>query len=435
MRKFLVSMICILFLCGCRKDVGPNATPAMITPPGGTPTIVLTPTVKPTVTASPLPTIEPKVTPVPVPTGMPKRKVKLYDETAGTIPVAEEYFSDEAFRAYILQHFDTDKDGMLSVEERREVTQILVDGLSDEAEYAAMEMDGLDWFQDLEFISFAGGCSIVCENHPSLRTISGGESGGSIWLENCQKLESVGLSMFVGSLYVKDCSQLQELVLKETKLDLLYLSETPNLAFELDSTNQQPSAFYLDRLVKFYSDCNFVSMTEEAIPKYTWNVNWIGSEQNSSELKDTLEQMRKMAEIEFQTICLERVEIDKYKHTTGEDKAYQVYFGNLGDSSNAHISLVTDKEVVAEDFSMETKYNSSKGTVSALLVSGEGASVYSYGIGAEVHYRQKDSSENLGVVSAKYYFVVEPGKPVEMVESTDLRVAEALDWFRIINDL
>lgn len=89
-----------------------------------TPTITQAPTITETPTITQAPTITPKPTPTitqpPTPTATPTPLLLA----EGEIPLSEEYFPDEAFRGLLSALVDTDKNGILTLKEREQLTEL-----------------------------------------------------------------------------------------------------------------------------------------------------------------------------------------------------------------------------------------------------------------------------------------------------------------------
>lgn len=96
---------CLLFLVACGQETGNKEMPE-------TNPITPTVTVAPTVTITPVPTQTPIPTETPVPTPVTD------------IPLTREYFPDVNFRTYLYEYADTNKDRILSWEEREAVIRI-----------------------------------------------------------------------------------------------------------------------------------------------------------------------------------------------------------------------------------------------------------------------------------------------------------------------
>lgn len=167
---------------------------------------------------------------------MPERKVKPYDETAGTIPISDEYFSDEAFRKILAELADTDKDGMLSKQERdavihlgentSEVQNCIGDGMQN------YYLDGLEWFQNLESIFIDGVyITVYLDCHPKISSVNGGWGVIlTVFANACKELEAIGANEGDVSAVILDCEKMKNLWVADFGgVEFLYCKGTPNL--------------------------------------------------------------------------------------------------------------------------------------------------------------------------------------------------------------
>lgn len=239
-KYFYLFILGVLSFCACQKNVGSAVTPTEFPTPTGAATVAPTPTATPLPTPesslTPVPTYTPTCTPTPLPTGMPERKVKPYDETAGTIPISDEYFSDEAFRKILLELTDTDKDGMLSKQERdavihlgentREVQNCIGDDMQD------YYLDGLEWFRNLESIFIDGGfITVYLDRHPKISYVDGGWGVIlTVFANACKELESIGANEGDVSAVILDCEKMKNMWVGDFGgVEFLYCKGTPNL--------------------------------------------------------------------------------------------------------------------------------------------------------------------------------------------------------------
>ncbi|MGN1084888.1 MAG: hypothetical protein ACI4QX_07780 [Lachnospiraceae bacterium] len=104
------------------------------------------------------------------------------------LPIDEKHFSGAVFRERIAENYDTNGDGYLSEEERNEVTYIEIS--YSEHEFEGEQLDGFEYFSNLEEVHVSQGEEVILRNLPSLRRVTGEEGYiGTLTVENCPKIE------------------------------------------------------------------------------------------------------------------------------------------------------------------------------------------------------------------------------------------------------
>ena len=208
----------------------PTVTPPSPATPEPTPTITQTPA--PTPTSTPTPTPAPTSTPTPAPTLTPTPVL-----AEGEIPLSEEYFPDEAFRGLLSALIDTDKNGILTLEEREQLTELRntyfdMEGRDESSEYYyvnkphnefeeimyfwlnhVVSLEGIEYFPKLRFVAIDEG---------SAREDFFDQTGQMKYLEsfhaeNMPELESVQFLTKVQSVTIKNAPKLRYLYLAPHK--------------------------------------------------------------------------------------------------------------------------------------------------------------------------------------------------------------------------
>ncbi len=206
----------------------------------------------------------------PIPTSIP----------LGTIAIDEAHFTSEVFRAYILEHFDTDKDGILSVEERRAITSIDISPYDEPRyDFSTETVDGLEYFPFLSsFITEVRIHTLIIDGHPSLETIDyyaawDGEEDGSynnLYIKNCPNLKEVS-AWLENNITVSDCEQLEIIWLSADGYQMPYgewvFSNLPKAAISVGGklyglTPERQGTLQLDASTVLknrsgFEDCNF----------------------------------------------------------------------------------------------------------------------------------------------------------------------------------
>jgi len=155
------------------------------------------------------------------------------------IPITEEAFTHEAFRDYIREHIDTDRDGYLTKKEREQVTEIKFHAgeyqkeSEDESDGKKAALDGLNWFPNLERLELLSEAEVYLYNHPGITFVNWKESGASlVYAENCDKLEQIDVYRMSsgGAIYARNCKELKQILNYDGKVSAIYTFETPNCA-------------------------------------------------------------------------------------------------------------------------------------------------------------------------------------------------------------
>lgn len=161
----------------------------------------------------------------------------VIDYDVDQIPIAEEYFSDKAFREYIKEKIDTNGDGFLTKKEREPVRSIDFDAsyyrwlLKDEYTEIKTVLDGLNWFPNLERLELMSEAEVYLCEHPGITVVNWKESSSSLlFADGCEKLETIAIHMSSGgAVYANNCESLKRISSYDGKLGAVYTSETPNL--------------------------------------------------------------------------------------------------------------------------------------------------------------------------------------------------------------
>ncbi len=275
----------------------------------------------PTSTVAPTAVPEDKEMPTPTPTSiatlnrMPKRKVEKVNSEAEQIPIDEKYFSDEAFRLFLGENYDTDKDGFLSKKEREQVTEMEGPGSYGSGKVV---IDGLDWFPNVERLEMMGEAELHLDHHPGVVSVNWNEMGTSmLYVDGCDRLETIAVHMGGGAVvYVNDCGTLKQFFAWDGYLGSLYMSKVPELELCVDWYEELPKEIWLDDdaqiLWRLWSD------TEEPIRsddmgvrfevkedgilywdevfdnRYELAVNWLGVKVRELDLQEQVNQMYAM---------------------------------------------------------------------------------------------------------------------------------------------
>jgi hypothetical protein len=89
------------------------------------------------------------------------------------VPIDSSHFPDEAFRAYVSEQFDTNKDNVLSADELSEITSIFIESNSNNAYISSLQ--GIEYFPDLEeLVSEIGMTEVDVSRNPKLKKLSVG---------------------------------------------------------------------------------------------------------------------------------------------------------------------------------------------------------------------------------------------------------------------
>ncbi len=207
----------------------PTVTPPSPATPEPTPTITHTPA--PTPTSTPTPTPAPTSTPTPAPTLTPTPVL-----AEGEIPISEEYFPDEAFRGLLSALIDTDKNGILTLEEREQLTELrntyfdMEDSEDEEYYYVndphnefeeimyfwlnrVVSLEGIEYFPKLRFVAIDEGW----EREEYFDQTGQMKYLESFHAENMPELENVQLLTKVQSVTIKNAPKLRYIYLKPHK--------------------------------------------------------------------------------------------------------------------------------------------------------------------------------------------------------------------------
>lgn len=312
--KLLSSILCLMIFVGCNH---PNENmPVPTGTVGGTKvhneieesTVTLTPTV-PVGGTSSFPTV------TLFPTGMPEQRVEKVNKEIELVPITEKYFSNEAFRQFIEEQFDTNGDGFLSTQEREQVVLLEDPGLYSRGK---LVLDGLNWFTRLETLELVGQMDLVLDHHPGVKYINWNEMGAStFYAEGCDKLKRISLHMSTDAgVYINNCVALERFSAWDGQLGALYIGNTPNLTLLVDWYEEMPKELWLDDdvqvLWRLWSDQDEAicldnigtrfEVTENGIlywdeifsNRYEILINWLGVEVTELNLDEQMKQMKKM---------------------------------------------------------------------------------------------------------------------------------------------
>lgn len=239
--------------CACNqsKETGITATPAgLLATPLSTPeaavtglpenrnTLSLTPEV--TVTMPLEMTGTPSITealgnsPTPSVTETPAQKPEKE-----RIPIDEAHFTSEAFREYIYETYDKDRDGMLSAKEREAVKEIDLQSFG-EMRFLNETLDGFEQFPCLEAVSIGLTGKVIIQGHPAIKFFGGAENAvQEVIIADCPALERIGFYLSdLGNISVKNCPELKEFSVENGDVDnadtVWEFLGTPQLIFVSD---------------------------------------------------------------------------------------------------------------------------------------------------------------------------------------------------------
>lgn len=151
------------------------------------------------------------------------------------VKISEKNFPDEVFRGYVSDNFDTDKNGYLSKEERKAVTEINVGNKWEGYRWdnPVESLKGVEYFTRLKKIDCTEGnlTSIdVSKNTELEKLYCNGNKLKKLNLKN--NTELVELSCFenrIKSLDISSCTKLEHLMCADNKLTELDVSNCPKL--------------------------------------------------------------------------------------------------------------------------------------------------------------------------------------------------------------
>ena len=169
--------------------------------------------------STPMPTMEASVTKSPEPTATPT-STPIPENT--DVPINEAYFSSALFREYISNNIDKNKDGVLSRQERENVSFIAL-----RYEYEGECLDGFEHFPNLSSLYVIEGEQVIVKNCASLSffQIEYGEFK-SLQVMNCPKLEDVEIISCAGErAEVFNCPKLRTIYLDNNRFDELSVTE------------------------------------------------------------------------------------------------------------------------------------------------------------------------------------------------------------------
>jgi len=151
-----------------------------------------------------------------------------------TLPIDIEHFGSDAFCNFILKNLDVDKDGVLSAEERWNITELNL-GLED-IDTVQAPFDGtVSGFQNFPNLKELRACSaykIEIMNHPTLERFTTIECFlDEVRIENCPRLTTINCYGTFGKskFYVQNCENLLWFETVEGYNETLTFVNTPNV--------------------------------------------------------------------------------------------------------------------------------------------------------------------------------------------------------------
>ncbi len=193
---------------------------------GSQETSITTPT---GILTTPFSTPEATVTGLPENTKTPSQNPALTREPSptsvsgledGLLPIDEAHFTSEAFREYIYETYDKDRDGMLSAKEREAVKEIDLQSFG-EMRFLNETLDGFEQFPCLEAVSIGLTGKVIIQGHPAIKFFGGAENAvQEVIIADCPALERIGFYLSdLGNISVKDCPELKEFSVENGDVD------------------------------------------------------------------------------------------------------------------------------------------------------------------------------------------------------------------------
>ena len=218
MKKSWIVLGLTLVLCGC--SYGGNGADKEITP---------IPIDVPTVIAEPEPTKSPEPTPEAAVLGEVPEELKKE-----MLTIDSEHFGSEAFCSFIREKLDLDKDGVLSGEERWNVTELYL-GLEN-PDQVQTPFDGVvrgfSYFPNLKEIHGCSAYEIEIKNHSALERFTTTECWlDEVRIEDCPNLTTVNCYGTFGKsrFLIRNCEKLLQFETVEGYNESLTFVNTPNV--------------------------------------------------------------------------------------------------------------------------------------------------------------------------------------------------------------
>ncbi len=164
------------------------------------------------------------------------------------IPIDEAHFTSEAFREYIYETYDKDRDGMLSAKEREAVKEIDLQSFG-EMRFLNETLDGFEQFPCLEAVLIGLTGKVIIQGHPAIKFFGGTENAvQEVIIADCPALERIGFYLSdLGNISVKNCPELKEFSVENGDVDnadtVWEFLGTPRLIFDSDTA---PGRLVLD---------------------------------------------------------------------------------------------------------------------------------------------------------------------------------------------